>query len=67
MTIAVVNGTVESTQQDYASAQYHLGMKYSFGTGVTQNHSEAVKWYRKAAEQDHVGAQYALGWGVLQR
>ena len=56
----------KSTQQDYTSAQYRLGMKYSFGTGVTQSHSEAVKWYRKAAEQDHVGAQYALGWAYYK-
>jgi TPR repeat protein len=41
-------------------------MKYSFGTGVTKNDSEAVKWYRKAAEQDHVGAQYALGWAYYK-
>jgi TPR repeat protein len=41
-------------------------MKYNFGTGVTENDSEAVKWYRKAAEQDHVGAQYALGWAYYK-
>ena len=43
------------------SAQYFLGVMYSFGRGVPQNDAEAVKWYRKAAEQGVVPAQYNLG------
>ena len=34
---------------------------YSFGRGVPQNDAEAVKWYRKAAEQGFAQAQYNLG------
>ena len=34
---------------------------YAEGKGVPQNHAEAVKWYRKAAEQDDARAQYSLG------
>jgi TPR repeat protein len=34
---------------------------YYEGEGVTQNHAEAVKWYRLAAEQGHFGAQFTLG------
>jgi TPR repeat protein len=30
-------------------------------SGVTEDHIEAVKWYRKAAEQGNSGAQFALG------
>ena len=30
--------------------------------GVATNYAEAVKWYRKAAEQNHAEAQYNLGW-----
>ena len=37
-------------------------MKYNFGRGVSENDSDAVGWYRKAAEVGHAGAQYALGW-----
>ena len=29
--------------------------------GVLENHQEAVKWYRMAAEQGHATAQFTLG------
>ena len=29
---------------------------------MAQDYAEAVKWYRKAAEQGHAVAQYNLGW-----
>jgi hypothetical protein len=45
-----------------AETQYKRGMAYANGQGVTQNDTEAVKWYRKAAEQGHANAQYFLGW-----
>ena len=31
------------------------------GKGVQQNDAEAVKWYRRAADQGHAEAQYNLG------
>lgn len=34
---------------------------YDDGHGVTQDYAEAVKWYRKAAEQGYALAQYNLG------
>ena len=34
---------------------------FRIGEGVPENHTEAVNWYRKAAEQGHVSAQFALG------
>jgi len=37
-----------------------LGAMYERGNGVTQNAAEAVKWYRKAAEQGHAAAQFNL-------
>ncbi|HDP35609.1 MAG TPA: sel1 repeat family protein [Candidatus Hydrogenedentes bacterium] len=42
-------------------AQYNLGVMYRDGEGVPQDYAEAVKWYRKAAEQDYADAQYNLG------
>ncbi|MBQ7733902.1 MAG: SEL1-like repeat protein [Synergistaceae bacterium] len=33
---------------------------YYFGRGVAKNYSEAVKWFRKAAEQGDTDAQNAL-------
>ena len=44
-----------------AEAQYQLGFNYFHGyDGVKEDHEEAVKWYRKAAEQGHVDAQILL-------
>ncbi|MDP4855337.1 MAG: SEL1-like repeat protein, partial [Schleiferiaceae bacterium] len=37
--------------QGYAQAQYNLGIMYANGQGVPKSDKEAVKWYRKAAEQ----------------
>ena len=45
---------------------------YQHGKGVPQNDTDAVAWYRKAAEQGHAEGQQRLGWmyangrGVLQ-
>ena len=33
---------------------------YYYGRGVPQDYGEALKWYRKAAEQGHVNAQYKI-------
>jgi TPR repeat protein len=42
-------------------AQYMLGLMYEEGQGISQDHKEAVKWYRLAAEQDTSEAQFKLG------
>jgi TPR repeat protein len=42
--------TVQAEQGD-AEAQYYLGLMYDRGQGVPQDHAEAVKWLRRAAEQ----------------
>jgi TPR repeat protein len=34
---------------------------YAKGQGVAQNHSAAMSWYRKAADQGYATAQYNLG------
>jgi TPR repeat protein len=44
-----------------AKAQNSLGNMYANGTGVPQNYTEAVKWYRKAANQGFADAQLNLG------
>jgi TPR repeat protein len=44
-----------------AIAQFDLGQMYDYGRGVGKNDKEAIKWYRKAAEQKHHEAQYFLG------
>src|SRR5215475_3863064 len=42
-------------------SQVELGRRYEFGEGVAKDQVEAVKWYRKAAEQHVAAAQYYLG------
>jgi TPR repeat protein len=44
-----------------ADAQCELAKRYLFGQGVPQDYTEAVKWYRKAAEQGNARAQDWLG------
>ncbi len=44
-----------------AESQEELGFRYDKGEGVVQDHAEAARWYRKAAEQNYADAQYNLG------
>lgn len=53
--------------------QFSLGVMYAQGRGVSENDFEAVRWYRKAAEQGdagdagaqaNLGSMYAMGDGV---
>jgi hypothetical protein len=48
-------------QQGDANAQYHIGVLYHNGFGVTQDYQQAINWYRKAAEQGLAAAQFNLG------
>ena len=42
------------------AAQFILGRMYDFGQGVHENDAEAIRWYRRAAEQGNVKAQGRL-------
>ena len=44
-----------------AISQYNLGLCYAKGNGVEVDLAEAVRWFRKAAEQEMPQAQYNLG------
>ena len=44
-----------------ARDQYILGYYYAVGKGVVKDEVEAVKWYRKAADQGNASAQSTLG------
>lgn len=59
---ALVNKSGKSTliSQGVALAQNALGINYAVGRGVGKNYTEAVKWFRKAAEQGHVSSQFFL-------
>jgi uncharacterized protein len=44
-----------------ATAQSALGLRYAMGQGLPQDYAEAVKWYKRAAEQGVAFAQFTLG------
>jgi TPR repeat protein len=46
---------------NHAELQFSIGLHYKHGWGIAWNDAEAVRWFRKAAEQGHAGAQCALG------
>ena len=58
--------------QGNALAQNQVGVMLFTGRGVTKSLTEAVKWYKLAANQGNVEAQYNLacmyrfGYGVIQ-
>ena len=62
LTLCILNSGCNS-EPDSPSGHEHfqLAEKYKSGEGVTQDHKEAEKWYRLAAEQGHAGAQNNLG------
>ncbi len=47
--------------QGTSEAQFNLGYLYFIGKGVAQDHAEAARWYRKAANQGFLIAQFNLG------
>ncbi len=57
---------------DDAEAQFYMGYMYNLGKGTSKDFTEAVRWYRKSAEQGnavaqcHLGKMYEDGQGVSQ-
>lgn len=41
----------EAAERGVAAAQHDLGVMYAEGEGVAEDDHEAVRWFRKAAEQ----------------
>ncbi len=69
---AALKEWVPLAEQGAAEAQFMVGVMYKKGQGVPQNHREAVRWLRLAAEQEFpyawavLGHQYYFGRGVKQ-
>ncbi len=65
-----VKALIVKAEAGDAEAQCNLGVCYANGKGVRKDGEEAVKWYRKAADQGlalrqyHLGLCYANGEGV---
>lgn len=43
-------------------AEDRLGAMYYYGQGVPQDHTQALNWYRKAADQGNPQAEYGVGY-----
>lgn len=52
-----INDLLARANKEDERAQNELGYRFEKGVGVPVNHSEAVKWYRKSAEQGNAAAQ----------
>lgn len=50
-----------TSEPEDAQAQFELGKRYCNGDGVPKDYTEAMRWFRKAAEQGHAEAQWSLG------
>ena len=48
-------------EQGDATAQVNLGVRYANGRGVPQDDTEAVRWYRLAADQGYASAHSTSG------
>jgi len=58
---ADINALIRMAEGGDAKAQLSLGVAYHRGSGVPQDHAEAVKWYRKSADQGNASARFNLG------
>ena len=56
-----VSWTRKAAEQEFAGAEYNLGVMYDNGQGLPQDFAEAMKWYLKAAAQGDSAAQNNLG------
>ena len=45
-----------------SDAEQKFGAMYYYGQGVPQDYSQALQWYRKAADQGNTQAQYGIGY-----
>jgi TPR repeat protein len=52
----------DGTNTAAVTVQDNLGWRYQNGLGFEKDFSEALKWYRKAAEQGNSFGQMHLGW-----
>ncbi len=63
---------LQLAEQGNRDAQFHAGLIYANGQGITKDDKQAVDWFSKAAKQGHreaqtkLGFMYATGKGVEQ-
>ena len=60
VTPAEVAAYRKAAEQGDADAQYNLGVCYANGYGLQKDLTQAMFWFRKAADQGHAKAREAL-------
>lgn len=55
-----------AAQEGDSAAQFDLGNRFLYGTGVIADEFEAARWFRMAADQGNNNAQYNLGVMYMQ-
>ena len=58
---AAFAGPFEDAIAAFNRADYATALRYYFGHGVQRDYAEALKWFRKAADQGDADAQNGLG------
>ena len=61
-TMKAVKWYTAAAKQGDQFSQYNLAVMYDEGTGVGQDYSKALYWYRQAAEQETDAVQH---WDVV--
>jgi TPR repeat protein/GAF domain-containing protein len=59
--VSNLEGLRNLAEQGDPAAQFAVGARYATGEDVTQDYTEAVRWFTLAAEQGHINAQAMLG------
>ena len=54
-------GYIRGAELGFSPSQFELAKMYENGKGVGKDYAEAVKWYRKAADQRYAQAQSEVG------
>ena len=61
-----ISRTKNAAASGDAEAQFDLGYLYARGMGMRQNHFQALRWFRKSAEQGLARAQNHLGLAYIE-
>ena len=60
--VLVIVASMRGAAKREAAVFYNLGVCYAVGIGTPTSDTEAVKWFRKAAEKGHADAQFILAY-----
>ena len=61
-----LNELLVQAESGNAEAQHELGIRYREGTTVSKDPANALKWFRKAADQGYAESELILGWSYRE-